>query len=128
MFPALRVWRSARSWTSISAIGSIRRGAASWRDNIINERLANRWQKSFLDAASKSVTALDRWHLPRFRTEIAALPTQLSLHACEWEEDIDRKVAAEHAFEAWRARFRSNRRVASYVGCFPGSAALPLDR
>jgi len=71
-----------------------------WRNNVINERLANRWQKSFLDAVAKPIAALDQWHLPRFRPELAEIATRLSLHAREWEDDIDRKVAAaERIFE-----------------------------
>jgi glycosyltransferase involved in cell wall biosynthesis len=98
-----------------------------WRDNIINERLANRWQKSFLDAVSKPIAALDQWHLPRFRTEIAEMATQLSLHAGEWEEDIDRKVAAaERVFESLAGPLPQPRKHGLLRRLFPRIGRLSL--
>jgi hypothetical protein len=72
-----------------------------WRKNVINGRLANRWQRRFLNAVRDPIDALDQGQLPRFRAEIADMAKQLSLHAQEWEAEIDRKVAAaERIFDS----------------------------
>jgi glycosyltransferase involved in cell wall biosynthesis len=72
-----------------------------WRDNVINERLANRWQKGFFDAVRKPIAAFDRWHLPRLAPGLGEIATQLQANAPEWEKEIDRRVAAaESAFDS----------------------------
>jgi glycosyltransferase involved in cell wall biosynthesis len=66
----------------------------TWRDNIINERLANRWQRWLLDAVRKPIAALDPWHVRRFQAELGDIATRLRAGARDWENTIDSNVAA----------------------------------
>jgi glycosyltransferase involved in cell wall biosynthesis len=81
-----------------------------WRDNVINEQLANRWQKGFLDAVRKPIAAFDRWHLPRFVPGLGEMATQLQMNAPDWEKEIDRRVAAaERTFDSVAGPLRPSR-------------------
>jgi glycosyltransferase involved in cell wall biosynthesis len=81
-----------------------------WRDHVINERLANGWQRRFLDAVHKPMAAFDPWHLPQFQPDLGEVAMRLSRNAPEWEAEIDRRVAAaERLFESIAGPLQSNR-------------------
>ena len=82
----------------------------TWRGNVINERLANRWQRRFIDAVRQLIAALDPWHVKRLPPDLGEIATQLGARSQEWEKAIARRVAAAEAiFDDLAGPLRANR-------------------
>lgn len=65
-----------------------------WRGNVINERLAHRWQGQFFDSIRGPLAAFDPWHRTRFQDDLGEIAMRLHVHAQDWERELARRVAA----------------------------------